>query len=1239
MGIVYEAVQISLNRRVALKVLPFAAALDSRQLQRFKNEAQAAAGLHHTNIVPVYAVGSERGVHYYAMQFIEGQTLADVIREHADLVRPGRRVPNDCPPVLVSTSHANGHAMPAAGTPTRTAAGMPTERSARSRAYIRTAASLGVQAAEALEHAHQLGVVHRDIKPANLLVDGRGNLWVTDFGLAQLHGTSFGLTLTGDMVGTLRYMSPEQARAGRTEVDHRTDVYSLGVTLYELLTLRPAFPAIERTELLTQILNDEPTPPRRLNRSIPVELETIVLKALAKNPAERYATAGDLADDLRRFLDDKPIRARRPGVVQRLRKWTWRHRRLVASAAVSVALAVLGAVLGLLNYAIQQGRLASRESQFADVQKEQKRQTERRLSDALLDHAAAARLARQPGYRQAVWKDLENAASLDQPAKDPDQMRDLILACLGDPIGLEPLPPTTSVCPSPRTIPEEFEALIRHDGLSHCRVRTVTSQGDWLALAYGDEIMLIARDGKDRRKLQSRLGRVHDLAFAPDGRLLAAGCDEGALLWRVQPDVEPFAFFRGTTVHSLAIDPQSHLLATCGRQVELWSIRSGRPLAAFESPAPEAQVVFSTRGDQLLAVAAGRVLAAWPIRDTPEKRVLEGHQGGVPAVAFSPDGRRLASAAKDRVVTIWDATTGEPLHVCTGHVAAVEALAFSPDSRLLATGDIAGWVSFWEVQSGRLVNRVQVPGGLAQLEFDPAGRYLAACGQFGVAAWGLRSLGGRPLLTPLLSLVGSGIGDLALGPRGADLVYRRPTGELVRCGIEQAVGPCSLHVRASLQGRGLQFEPGGRLVFVRADGTIGTCDAQAGEAVHATAQKGLHLTVSPGGRWLATSSPTHAVIVYDLRDDRPVLTLPAESGEIWSLAWHPDGTRLAVGVSDGSLAVWDLERVAHRLAAFGVPIPWEPTRAGPPVAPADVPGLDQMLQAQTWKSDADAREASALLTLDILDNPAAARDNLLGALKAREALAHLTPPDDYHREHLLSTHGLLATAYLALDDLPAARRLHERQDPSSAASLSIAGVLLEREGRFAEALAVRERELALREEQAHRYPDTAAYQEPLAVAVFSRATALQRCGQSAEAERAYHRAADLLRPIAERATAPCTRTRFRIMLAACEHGFGTLLEEGQRWAEAEAHHRRALAMRKSLAGDYGLPRYESDLAESQGRLGALLDRRGERGEARRLSRDALQRQESAWRAAPTRELFRARYVELLLLSCRLRLSD
>jgi tetratricopeptide (TPR) repeat protein len=218
-------------------------------------------------------------------------------------------------------------------------------------------------AADALEHAHSLGIVHRDVKPGNLILDNSGHLWVTDFGLARF-GSDADLTMTGDLLGTLRYMSPEQALAKHGLVDHRTDVYSLGATLYELLTLRPAMDGADKQEILRKIAFEEPRPPRSLDRTIPAELETIALKALAKEPADRYATAAELASDLRRWLDDLTIKARPPGLQQRVAKWARRHPGVTATAAISGAL-VLGlatAGLALNNALMKQERMRTRDA-------------------------------------------------------------------------------------------------------------------------------------------------------------------------------------------------------------------------------------------------------------------------------------------------------------------------------------------------------------------------------------------------------------------------------------------------------------------------------------------------------------------------------------------------------------------------------------------------------------------------------------------------------------------------------------------------------------------------------------------------------------------------------------------------------------------------------------------------------------------------------------------------------------
>ncbi len=353
MGIVYEATQLSLRRSVALKVLPFAAVLDQQQVARFRNEAQAAASLHHPHIVPVFAVGCERGVHYYSMQLINGQTLEQTLsammtkqpskpqplpqpavefQDHDPAIRNATTMTSVTPvdqsrerhvtPDKASLLRANQSTQVA---PRATAS---TINSLANRDAIRDTVELVATVADALDYAHQQGVVHRDIKPSNLLIDHAGKVWVADFGLARCRGTG-NLTAEGNVMGTARYMSPEQISGRSQEVDHRTDIYSLGITLYELLTLQPAFTGDNREQLLRLVEREDPISPRRLNPVIATDLETVILKSIAKSKHERYATAGEFADDLRRFLDGRPTLARRPTIIDLAFNWAMRRRGLV----------------------------------------------------------------------------------------------------------------------------------------------------------------------------------------------------------------------------------------------------------------------------------------------------------------------------------------------------------------------------------------------------------------------------------------------------------------------------------------------------------------------------------------------------------------------------------------------------------------------------------------------------------------------------------------------------------------------------------------------------------------------------------------------------------------------------------------------------------------------------------------------------------------------------------------------
>ena len=352
MGIVFEAQQESLARKVAIKVLPRQPWQDAKQLEQFKKEAQVAAGLHHTNIVQIHGVGEDEGYHYYAMQLIEGKGLDRLIQWLADMA-----------------TDAPAQESEQLGSLSKPLFGSPHDVTTCTSNYWHGVARVGLQVAEALAYAHEQGVIHRDIKPANLLVDRQGVVWITDFGLAHA-ARQAGVTQAGSMAGTLRYLAPEQFEG---QVDARSDIYSLGITLYELLTLTPAYEASDHSSLIRSITQSEPARPRKVKPNIPRDLETVVLKAMARDPQHRYVSAQDLADDLRNYLQDLPIKARRLGYGEQL--WLWAKRNpTVATLTMTVIVCLVGAgVIGWRGYYNTQQALQRESQQLKQTRTEHER--------------------------------------------------------------------------------------------------------------------------------------------------------------------------------------------------------------------------------------------------------------------------------------------------------------------------------------------------------------------------------------------------------------------------------------------------------------------------------------------------------------------------------------------------------------------------------------------------------------------------------------------------------------------------------------------------------------------------------------------------------------------------------------------------------------------------------------------------------------------------------------------------
>ncbi len=473
MGIVYEAEQESLGRRVALKVLPCQSLDDVKKLQRFQREAQTAARLHHTNIVPIFGVGEQDGFHYYVMQFIPGLGLDIVLRA---MKRSGSRsltdassasstagagmsksgaltlVPGEAVRALRSgrfqrrqeaassasqagplSSSAALWASPTADTDadTDTTTGTRTNGNGQDnqtngdqagtsdRSYWRSVAKVGVQVADALHYAHGQGTLHRDIKPANLILDAYGVVWVTDFGLAKAVEQAH-LTHSGDVVGTLQYMAPEQFRG---TYDARSDIYCLGLTLYEMLTLRPAYADSSRSGLIHKVAHGAPTAPRKLRPQIPDDLEVIVLKAISKEASHRYQTAAELKEDLENFLEDRPIKARRTTAIEHAWRWCRRNKAVASLSLVALLLLIATTVVGYVGW-VKTEIAYKKESESAQRAEDNLKLSLRAFADIFDEIAGGDRL--QSVTEDADGTELEGMAGTDDAMPQPPVARTVV---------------------------------------------------------------------------------------------------------------------------------------------------------------------------------------------------------------------------------------------------------------------------------------------------------------------------------------------------------------------------------------------------------------------------------------------------------------------------------------------------------------------------------------------------------------------------------------------------------------------------------------------------------------------------------------------------------------------------------------------------------------------------------------------------------------------------------------------